>query len=572
MGLVVERIPEDVEMFLNMPHMLYVLRMNADGAAVGIEEHELVGYPNFKDLLNKILGKKERPIKAGDLRDWGFGELVEEMDYKFDMGSSSPLAEMGDEDEVPLAVKYDLNLNTLKSRVLAKRIVMTLEKVGEEKVTDYSLRKEHIDRAQIDAQKALKEYAESVDNAWRMLQNYIKSTERCDCSPAKTVNIRRERSLNNLADYCSTSYTYYVFEKPFMKLVYRLGNHFRVDPILTVYDIPCWEFDFMNGGLSARHNNQLLSDRKTFGDWMQDVFKEPENATGHRNQIKEQIEKILGINIANEDIFYDPASECYLLNEDAEFRMLGKLIPQKAEDITYIAKYTTFDTLVSILKSGKMRMNSIVSMNDKTETDFLDELLRSYKEEYEQDYDKYLFADKEFITSFTTRIDDLDMWRFYGDNGRGVCMVFERDTNKDDGLYKINYIDPAKEELTKVSDLMDTLKEKGIRFRLNLLQKYCHFLKHADYDTEEEYRLLARSNKPDGWFVNSDNGILTPYLEFELRKTGKPEEGDYPFKLKKVIVGAAMKEMVANLMQVFYMGHQYGYSLEVAESKIQSYR
>lgn len=33
-----------------------------------------------------------------------------------------------------------------------------------------------------------------------------------------------------------------------------------------------------------------------------------------------------------------------------------------------------------------------------------------------------------------------------------------------------------------------------------------------------------------------------------------------------------MKENVANLMQVFYMGHQYGYSLEVAESKIQSYR
>ena len=119
---------------------------------------------------------------------------------------------------------------------------------------------------------------------------------------------------------------------------------------------------------------------------------------------------------------------------------------------------------------------------------------------------------------------------------------------------------------------MDTLKEKGIRFRLNLLQKYRHFLKHADYDTEEEYRLLVRSDKPDGWFVNSDNGILTPYLEFELRKTGKPDDGDYPFKLKKVIVGSAMKEMVANLMQVFYMGHQYGYSLEVAESKIQSYR
>ena len=558
-------------MFLNMPDTLYLLRMNTDGTDVEVEKHKIEPYPEF-DRLYQQLRQAERAVKAGDIRSWGFGILVDEISYQYDMGSSSMLEKMGDNDEVPLAVQYDINVNTLQSRVLAKRIEITLGKAGEDRVADYSLRKEHIDRTQTEARKALKEYAESTAEAWLLLQNYIKGVEDHDLSHVKNVNIRRERSLDNLAECCSTFYTYYVFEKPFMKLVYRLGNRFRIDPILTVYDIPCWEFDFMNGGLSVRRNNKMLSDRKSFGEWMQDVFKEPENVSDHRKQIKEQIEKALGINIANEDIFYDPASECYILNEDAECQVLGKLIPQKAGNITEIAKYTTLDTLVSVLKSGKMRMNSIVSMNDKTETDFLEEVFRSYKEEYEQDYDKYLFADKEFITSFTTRIDDLDMWRFYGDNGRGVCMVFERDTNKDDGLYKINYIDPAKEELTNVSDLMDTLKEKGIRFRLNLLQKYRHFLKHADYDTEEEYRLLVRSDKPDGWFVNSDNGILTPYLEFELRKTGKPDDGDYPFKLKKVIVGSAMKEMVANLMQVFYMGHQYGYSLEVAESKIQSYR
>lgn len=69
-------------------------------------------------------------------------------------------------------------------------------------------------------------------------------------------------------------------------------------------------------------------------------------------------------------------------------------------------------------------MNSIVSMNDKTETDFLGDVIRNYKEEYEQEYDKYLFADKEFITSFTSKIDDLDMWRLYGDNARGGMYGF----------------------------------------------------------------------------------------------------------------------------------------------------
>lgn len=64
-------------------------------------------------------------------------------------------------------------------------------------------------------------------------------------------------------------------------------------------------------------------------------------------------------------------------------------------------------------------------MNDKTEIVFLEEYIRNYKEDFDEECDKYLFADKEFITSFTTRIDDLDMWRLYGDNARGVCMVFE---------------------------------------------------------------------------------------------------------------------------------------------------
>ena len=142
----------------------------------------------------------------------------------------------------------------------------------------------------------------------------------------------------------------------------------------------------------------------------------------------------------------------------------------------------------------------------------------------------------------------------------------------EDELYKIKYLDPEKDELSKVNELMGALKEKGIRFRLNYLQKYRHFMKHSDYDSEEEYRLLVENDKPSGWFINRDNGILTPYVTRPIRKEGKPEVGDYPYRLKRIIVGPAMKEKIANLMQVFYYGHDCGYSLTVAESKIKSYR
>ena len=36
--MIIGRLPEDLEWFLNMPETLYVLRMNADGTDVAVEE------------------------------------------------------------------------------------------------------------------------------------------------------------------------------------------------------------------------------------------------------------------------------------------------------------------------------------------------------------------------------------------------------------------------------------------------------------------------------------------------------------------------------------------------------
>lgn len=137
MALIIGRLPEDLEMFLNMPDKLYLLRMNTDGTDVEVEEHKIVPYPDF-DRLFQQLRHAERPVKAGDIRSWGFGKLMDETLYQYDMGSNSTLKKMSDDEVIPLAVQYDLDVNTLKSRVLAKRIEMTLKKAGEDRVADYS--------------------------------------------------------------------------------------------------------------------------------------------------------------------------------------------------------------------------------------------------------------------------------------------------------------------------------------------------------------------------------------------------------------------------------------------------
>ena len=96
-------------------------------------------------------------------------------------------------------------------------------------------------------------------------------------------------------------------------------------------------------------------------------------------------------------------------------------------------------------------------------------------------------------------------------------------------------------------------------------------MKLSDYSSEKEYRLLVNSEKTDGWFINRDNGILTPFIERKIKREG---EGDrmYPFLLSGIILGPASREQTANMMQMLYMAAQCQYSLFVKQSKITSYR
>lgn len=105
----------------------------------------------------------------------------------------------------------------------------------------------------------------------------------------------------------------------------------------------------------------------------------PEDADLKKKKICELIHNIYGLDIQITDILYDPASECLVLKEEVEQNMLKNIKPERAVEPDEIAKYTTLDTLVAVLQSGKIRMNSIVSMNDKTETGFWRNTLETTK-------------------------------------------------------------------------------------------------------------------------------------------------------------------------------------------------
>jgi hypothetical protein len=428
---------------------------------------------------------------------------------------------------------------------------------GKSRIVEFSTHKDIIERDLKVVRQSLKDYHEIVTKA----NNLLKSKG--------YDSIRLENSKKNL-DVCSFSDTFFLYDRPLIKFIYRLGNKVRIDGIATEYEKPCWTIYYLHsGGYFVYQGFEEKEGFKTIDECLNFIIKEPQDFEITKNRIVEQVENDFDKKILPNDILYDPVSQCYLFKENTEKELLKDLMPERDTNQDEIAKYTTLETLTAMLQSGKIRMNSIVSMNDKTETDFLEDTTRNYKEDYERDNDKCLFADKDFITSFTTKIDDLDMWRLYGDNAKGVCMVFKRKDKEKDGLYKIRYIDPDKEPLKSINSFTNNLKSKGIRFHLWQLHKYCHFIKHSDYSSEEEYRLLERCEAPDGWFINRDNGILTPYIEKDLEPTRK---NNFPFQLDEIILGPAMRESKANQMQIFYLSYQYENSIKVSLSMINSYR
>lgn len=162
------------------------------------------------------------------------------------------------------------------------------------------------------------------------------------------------------------------------------------------------------------------------------------------------------------------------------------------------------------------------------------------------------------------------MWRFYGDNARGVSIGFKFTPNKGK-VYKIKYVDENDKTLVNIKKVLKRLK-KDLNFKFEQLIRYKHFIKHKDYETEEEYRYLENSRKPIGWFINDSNGILTPFISKNIF-TEQNENEKFPFSLSKIIVGPAMPERAVNICQIYYrLSFCATNDVELQISKIESYR
>ena len=226
-----------------------------------------------------------------------------------------------------------------------------------------------------------------------------------------------------------------------------------------------------------------------------------------------------------------------------------------------IYRYIPFDTLYSILDKQTFRMSGLAGMNDKSETDYFDRY-RGKASKIENDV---------FITSCSLLKDDLTMWRLYGDNGKGVCLVLEvRETSADSySLLRVDY--GSKSKGHEKIDLLEELI--GNSFSFKELGKWKLFFKPYEFRVEKEVRLLYSSSNSSGkdiqkkWIKTSNNSIINPVVDISLSETS------FPLKLKKIILGPKFPETDLNQRQLREMIKDLKIGkIRVLPSKISNYR
>ena len=264
---------------------------------------------------------------------------------------------------------------------------------------------------------------------------------------------------------------------------------------------------------------------------------------------------------------------------DPEFcrEELGKLLSGEK-----ICRYSSLESIFSMLKFKTLRMNGLPGMNDKTEGLFAWNLLNRIESmQNEEGRKRKREINNAFIVSFSKEEekDKLDMWRLYGDDAKGVCCIYSvlKDKIKDRFfLHDVKYIN-NNDEIAEIDDPHLERLRKYIENQNKLtyldLSPSIFFYKPKDFENEKEVRLLVDNKKTTAynnsqykreWVLTNANKIPNPYIDISL--------DEIPLKLEKIILGPNMNDIDTIQVQLEAMLEQQNIKASVEPSQIDVYR
>ena len=205
------------------------------------------------------------------------------------------------------------------------------------------------------------------------------------------------------------------------------------------------------------------------------------------------------------------------------------------KNIKKLYHYTKFDTAIKILESHSLRFGRLHNMNDIHENDklsYVDTMgtpINSFPSDVLDAIDCEMAKYRQI--SFTSDNDKLDklgfdlhqMWGLYADNGKGVCLVFDKDilcNNLDKYIIHRTVSYDKNVESFYIANVTDS---QNIEIDIQRQAKMLFFHKRKEWEHEQEYRYIKRC----------------PNLK-------KEEYLDYGKALKYIILNSAIEEADVN--------------------------
>ncbi len=308
------------------------------------------------------------------------------------------------------------------------------------------------------------------------------------------------------------------------------------------------------------------------------------------NQINLDIQSFIQNNLNKEAITVNDSLDFEFADDsdDGFENKLHELMLKKPNIDEEVGRYMSLDSFYRTIRDRKIYFGSVIGMNDKSETKYYASKVyydTAYLEKYHDLEIKNV--NESFITSYvkSDKIDNLTLWRMYGDNGRGICMVFKTLQEKNSfKLREINYCTEYGSHLvlgllhsfvyaiknSRFCDVRDTST-----FKFNKSYVWKHFFKAKEYIDENEVRLLYRFEKDIiketqntiemNWRVI--NNIIVPSILIPFDYEG------LPLKLTKIYIGPKAIERETNLKQIKHFLESQGFTdVEVCVSTIDNYR
>lgn len=542
----------------------YAIYLAKNNRTLQVVEFPIQQYARSQQLFRFMNEHKDGVITCADLKAAGFEEITREWMYPTSTMGGSGCGKLSDDAQIVL---NDKGIQELLNRMISYSNYKASEKINKNRLV------------RIDYNEVW--HKNSVETTEKCIQHFYRMAERSRAAfkdvPGISFGIGEEE-----VQYANLYFRILYKGRYYLQLLGKFGNASFIHIISSKQRFPQWDITVTPYDEKCQLNNTFRDihiQEATDDEVLQKVSASYNGRFGQYEEVKKQFAEIFDIDFDESDFEYDVVRECVMLHDEAERIIIGELLPKPAnEERKEFYKYTTLDTFMKILQNGTIRMNSVVAMNDRSETNILQDAIRNFIEPIETEADTYLESNTRFITSFSSLGDALPMWSQYGDKGNGVCLVFERGPlfNENDLLH-ITYISKNEEIVKKIEKLQAELKEKNINFYLELLDRYRNFIKYDDYKSEDEYRYLVVQEKEDNWTINSDYNLIAPYIDRRVAignvDKRNASKNQFPFVLRRVILGPAMANQKYNVWQLNYMASRKNlWNFKVEASKIDSFR